>query len=1052
MNKEIRYNLFRSPGSEWRGKPFWSWNGELREDEVRRQIGVMQEMGFGGYFMHSRAGLITEYLGKEWFDLINAGADEGEKRGLESWLYDEDRWPSGSAGGKVTVDPQYRMKSIYLYEQSPETFKWSEGIVAAFIAWLDGIDLWGYYPIKEGDDISALIDEKARSFADKAGGWKILSFKIVPNAPSSNYNGTTYIDTMSKKATERFIELTHEQYKAHCGDRLGKSIKGIFTDEPHRGHAMDNYREENGVVSSAMCWTDDFFVEFLSCYGYDAKEKLPELFYRPNGERFAPVKHDWFDLANNLFIERFAKPINDWCEENGIVFTGHVLHEDSLVNQAVPNGSLQRFYEYMGAPGIDILSEGNRCYWAAKQLSSSARQVGKKWLLSELYGCTGWQMSMKGHKAVGDWQALFGINLRCPHLSWYTMEGESKRDYPASILHQSPWYKYYGTVEDHFARFGVFMTEGEPVCDVLVINPIESVWSQSHLCWASWIFPKEPAVNELEGIYAKTFNILVGNHIDFDCGDEQMLAEKYKIELDGDGKPLLYLGNMAYRVVLLSGVETIRPTTLAILKKFADMGGKIVFAGRLPAYINAIPSDEAKNFAEQSCVCVEFEEEAIVSSIKQYSRMNVSVKTADGTVAREIFVGMRDYGDSLGVVLLNTNRNLESGDLTFEIDTDEYKFAEIWSFDDGSRADASNMVSLGDGKLIINTRLLPAETQAFVLTRERDDTLKPLPEALELVDTVRPHGSFAYELDEQNVCVLDFARFRMDGGEWSEEKEILKIDRAVRDRVGIERRGGEMLQPWYSKLHDKKEYGFLEVEYSFDIDVMPQSDIILAGERPELMTYAVNGTRVESNGIGDFWIDDCFKKMTVPLSLLKKGRNIVTVSCKFMRTTNLEALYLVGDFGVRIDGRRRTLVSRPERIDFERLEKADLPFYTGEVTYILTPDKYESIGNIEAGERVILSPEGFTGSLVRVCAEGTGEQRLCWDPYEADVTEAVRNREDIYVSVVGTRRNLFGPLHLVPAIQSAYGPAHFVTEGKSWSDDYVLIDSGLTGIALKKYK
>jgi hypothetical protein len=142
MNKEYRYNLFRSPGAEWRGKPFWSWNGELREDEVRRQIGVMQEMGFGGYFMHSRAGLITEYLGKEWFDLINAGADEGEKRGLESWLYDEDRWPSGSAGGKVTVDPQYRMKSIYLYEQSPETFKWSEGIVAAFLSWIDGIDLW----------------------------------------------------------------------------------------------------------------------------------------------------------------------------------------------------------------------------------------------------------------------------------------------------------------------------------------------------------------------------------------------------------------------------------------------------------------------------------------------------------------------------------------------------------------------------------------------------------------------------------------------------------------------------------------------------------------------------------------------------------------------------------------------------------------------------------------------------------------------------------------------------------------------------------------------
>ena len=1052
MNKESRYNLFRSPGAEWRGKPFWSWNGELREDEVRRQIGVMQEMGFGGYFMHSRAGLITEYLGKEWFDLINAGADEGDARGLESWLYDEDRWPSGSAGGKVTIDPQYRMKSIYLYEQSPESFKWSEGIVAAFLAWIDGIDVWGYYPIENCDDIDKIISERTAQLEGKSGGWRVLSFKIVPNAPSSNYNGTTYIDTMSRKATERFIELTHEKYKENCGDRLGKSIKGIFTDEPHRGNGMGNYSEANGVNSCAMCWTDDFFEEFESRYGYDAREKLPELFYRPYGERFAPIKHDWFDLANNLFIERFAKPINDWCEENGIAFTGHVLHEDSLANQAIPNGSLQRFYEYMGAPGIDILSEGNRCYWAAKQLSSTARQVGKKWLLSELYGCTGWQMSLKGHKAVGDWQALFGINLRCPHLSWYTMEGESKRDYPASILHQSPWYKYYGTVEDHFARFGVFMTEGSPLCDVLVINPVESVWSQSHLQWANWIFPKEPAVNELEGIYAKTFNILVGNHIDFDYGDEQMLSEKYKIELDSDGKPLLYLGNMAYRVVLLSGVETIRPTTLEILKKFADMGGKVVFAGRLPAYINATPSNEAKDFAKNSCLCVDFDENSIVSAIKSSSKTNISVKKADGSVAREVFVGTRDYGDSLGIVLLNTNRNAESGDLTFAIDTDEYKFAEAWSFDDGSRTDAVDMVSLCEGKLIINTKLLPAETQAFVLTRERDEGLVPSKRKMTLVDTVLPKGEFSFELSEQNVCVLDFARFRMDGGEWSEEKEILKIDRAVRDRVGIERRGGEMLQPWYSKLHHKQKYGFIEIEYSFDIDVMPKSDIILAGERPELMTYSVNGTRVESNGINDFWIDDCFKKMKVPTSLLKQGRNTVTVSCDFMRTTNLEALYLIGNFGVKIDGKSRRIVSLPERIGFDRLENVNLPFYTGEVTYILTPDKYESIGSLGDGEHVILSPEGFTGSLVRVWAEGIGERRLCWEPYDADVTEAVRNRKDIRVSVVGTRRNLFGPLHLVPAIQSAYGPGHFVTEGKSWSDDYVLIDSGLGGIALKKYK
>ena len=91
--------LFARPTAPYRGKPFWAWNGALSRDELLRQIRVFAEMGMGGFFMHSRTGLSTEYLGDEWFELVNACADEAEKLGLEAWLYDEDRWPSGSAGG-----------------------------------------------------------------------------------------------------------------------------------------------------------------------------------------------------------------------------------------------------------------------------------------------------------------------------------------------------------------------------------------------------------------------------------------------------------------------------------------------------------------------------------------------------------------------------------------------------------------------------------------------------------------------------------------------------------------------------------------------------------------------------------------------------------------------------------------------------------------------------------------------------------------------------------------------------------------------------------------
>ena len=739
-------------------------------------------------------------------------------------------------------------------------------------------------------------------------------------------------------------------------------------------------------------------------------------------------------------------PINDWCNAHGIAFTGHVLHEDSLTNQSVPQGSLMRFYEYMGVPGVDVLTEGNRCYWVVKQLASAARQLGKKWMLSELYGCTGWQMSMKGHKTVGDWQALFGINLRCPHLSWYTMEGESKRDYPASILHQSTWYPYYGAVESYFARFGALMAEGEPVCDVLVLNLVESAWSQAYLGWAAWISPVSPEVRELERRYVETFHMLTDRHIDFDYGEEQMMARHGSIDRDADDRPVLRIGKMAYHVVVVSGMETIRPTTLALLDDFLTAGGQVIFAGELPAYVNAVPSDAPASLAA-AAVCVPFDGDCLAAAVRMFSHCSLSVVDETGAEVKSVFLQMRDYGDSAGLVLLNTDREHPTGTITVRIPCGTPMHVELWDMENGSRFRADALAAYADGILSIRTSLDAAGTRAFVLTAEADDTLPQLPRPEQEYGAITITGAFPYRLSEPNVCVLDFARFRMEDGAWSAEMEILKADQALRDAIGIERRGGEMLQPWYAKLHDRKIYGKLEVEFAFCIDEMPKADLYLAGERPEKLHYSVNGHALAVPEVHDFWIDDCFKRMRLPCAYLKPGRNVVSYTVDFMRTTNLEALYLIGDFGVRIEGHSRILTTLPDTIGNGNLDTYGLPFYTGEVTYLLTPEKYADL-DVTGAERVLLSPAAFTGALVKVAAAGEETQLLLWDPYTADVTEAVRAGKTIEVTVVGTRRNVFGPLHLVPAIHGAYGPGHFVTEGGAWSDDYVFVDSALTGITL----
>lgn len=1042
MNKKELIKTFEQPGCEYRGKPFWSWNGELEANELKRQVDVMKKMGLGGYFMHSRAGLITEYLGDEWFDLINSTADYGQSVGMQSWLYDEDRWPSGSAGGKVTVDPQYRMKALYVFESAPDKYEKHDDELCVFEAELESLKLGEYKQITS-DDVKNVSSDK-----------KILQFRIIPDKPNSNYNGTTYIDTMSKKAVDKFIELTHEEYKKRCGDRLGTSIKGIFTDEPHRGHAMDNRAERDGVISCATAYTDDLFEEFRSRYGYDLFPVLPELFYQKNGDPVSKVKLNYFDLVCNLFVERFMKRINDWCSENNMIFTGHVLHEDCLTNQTVPNGSLMRSYEHMGYPGIDLLTEHNRCYWVVKQLASAARQTGKKWLLSELYGCTGWEFNLRSHKAVGDWQALFGINLRCQHLSWYTMEGESKRDYPASILHQSPWYKDYSFVETYFARFGLMMQQGKPLCDVLVINPIESIWCRAYLGWAQWINPVSPLAHETEAAYQKLFNILIRNHIDFDYGEEQMMIPRTTVEKTADGA-ILHVGEASYKTVIVSGMLTIRPTTLKILNEFKDAGGKIVFAGDVPEYVDAVPSDDPEKLASE-CVRIPLEEESVVDNVQGMCKPSgaheihsIFVADQEGNNCGDVFVQSRydEDADVYIAAILNTNREKATGALNFTMDIqDDYQSMkdcyepQLWSLETGKRYSIPYEKTYRGVRFELELEAAGSAMVVFARGGEKLDTKKE-------PDTVKLYfidGEFDYECDEPQACVLDYAKWRVPGGEYSEEAESLKIDQKVRDHFKIEHRGGEMLQPWYAKLHDKTVYGDIELEYTFDIEKMPEGDVYLCGERPELNAYSINGTSLSCPDPNDFYIDNCLKKMPVPASALRIGENKVNIKVSFMRTTNIESLYLIGDFGVKIDGKKRTLTSLPEKADLGETYDQNMPFYTGCITYTVPNSRFEKPKD---GERVIVKADGFFGGLVKV-----NGQVLAWEPYEADVTDAVLHGDDIKVTLVGTRRNLFGPLHLVPKICGAYGPGHFVTGGDMWTDDYNLIPAHLGKIKVKMIK
>jgi len=967
-------------------------------------------------------------LGPEWFELTNACVEEGIKHGMENWLYDEDRWPSGTAGGLVTENPEYRMKLIHMEKFEPNSFdyqKWHKAQDKPLGVWScrleNEIDI---FDIKAIDENSSLSDESGRS---------ILAFCIIPMAEGSFYNGNTYVDTMKRAATDEYIRITHEAYKKHCGQYFDGRIKGIFTDEPHRGPYMSGFgviAPDGVALTDLIPWTESIFDAFESHHNVRVENHLPELFLRLNAQPVSAIKAQYADTMLRLFIENYAKPYYDWCEENNLLVTGHVLHENSLSCQVSTNGSVQRYYPHMHIPGIDYLGEHGREYWVAKQVDSTARQFKQPWILSELYGCTGWQMNFESHKAIGAWQTLFGVNLRCHHLSWYTMAGEAKRDYPASILHQSPWHKEYDNVESWFARFGYFRSQGKPCCELLVLNPVESVSARVYPKAINGMSANDKGIRELEKQYSEIFHILVGNHIDFDYGDEALLAEHGGVVKEEKGV-CLSLGAMRYSTVLVAGMDSLRSTTLQRLQEFVNAGGRVIFAGDPPAYIDSLASDTGRVLSE-SCQQVAFEEDALIAELNGHCAEAVSITLEEsGEVAREVFCQLRRSGEEAYLSILNMQRE---GSQSIEISltgTDKFNIEE-WNLESGDVKQITSCV--GEG-MKFKTTLHSSQARCFRLLKS---SLMP-----ELSEEVKANYSevnilknpCAYRLQDANICVLDLPNWSLNDEQETPANDILQIDRELRKKLDVPLRAGDMVQPWFRGKGDYPVLGQLNLRYPFEVasgalDSLKNCELVM--ETPKAFKLMLNGNTIDTDSDKGSWVDIAFRRIALPEEYFVEGINQIELHCDFREDINLEALYFIGDFSVAMKGTTPYLSPLPTKLNASNLVDQGFPFYSGGVHYEYDVPK-ELIGR-----EVLLKVPSYEGAYLKV-SSANKTKMISWRPNEVSLVLG----ENLELEICITRKNTFGPLHLKDPVPNATGPHSFVPGKDGFSLEPVLIESGL---------
>lgn len=360
----------KNPPVELRPVPFWSWNDRLDPTEVTRQIEEMHRAGIGGYFMHARGGLETEYLGDEWFDCISAGVEAGRRLGMQPWLYDEEGWPSGFAGGKVTaLGDRYHARGLYCQA-------------------VDG-------PGAQCENLLGIYGETEHGFEPCHPGQLYQSYLAIGHTPCPYY-----IDVLSHEAVAAFIQATHEKYYRRYGDDFGKAMMGFFTDEP--------------PITAGVTWSYTLPDAFLARFGYNLLERLPALFRETPGHE--QVRCDFWTLVNDLFATHFMKQIYDWCDGHGCQLTGHVMMEENLYSQMNGTAGSMACYEHMHVPGVDWLRRSMGNPVMAKQVGSVAEQLGKKRVLTETYALAGWDLRPEEMRWMAAWQYVNGVNLMCQHL------------------------------------------------------------------------------------------------------------------------------------------------------------------------------------------------------------------------------------------------------------------------------------------------------------------------------------------------------------------------------------------------------------------------------------------------------------------------------------------------------------------------------------------------------------------------------------------------------------------------------------------------------------
>ncbi|MHB1354834.1 MAG: hypothetical protein ACYCZF_02530, partial [Anaerolineae bacterium] len=828
-----------------------------------------------------------------------------------------------------------------------------------------------------------------------------------------------------------FLEEAYKPYVEHYKGDIGQAMPGFFTDEPQ-------------VSRNGIPWSLILPDQYRAAFNEDLLPLLPELFL-PIGS-FERTRYRYWWLVQELFVTNFTQQIYEWCEKNGAQLTGHMVLEETLHSQLTSNAAVMPHYEFFHMPGMDWLGRRIDPITTPLQVASVAHQLDKRRILSETFALCGWNATFEELKWIYEWQCVRGITQLCQHLEGYSLRGIRKRDYPPSMFYQEPWWGEYRQFNDVMSRLGLLLSQGDVHYEVLVLHPQQTAWLH-------YDNDQNLGLSELNQAFMETSYALEAAHVLFHYGDERIIRRHGSVH-----GSTLRVGTQNYKVVIVPPLETLEASTLALLQQFVANGGTLVWINSQPTLVDGVPN----------------------AALSELTRHGIRVASPSETVAV--------LPAGLHRVTIKDQAGVEIAPIAYT-----WRHCENWS-----PAGAADFYFFANANITTDyaaTLCLPGRHVARLVLE--DGTLESIPyqrmgDTLLVEHTFAQRGSFCLVVSspaptEATNTVTQSAAIPLEAslftGDWN--LELLEPNALTLDMCAIWLDGQLVSDHEHISVVQHRALAFgrpVELKLRFNVQVAsgfaPQGDLYLIVEQPETFRISVNGAPLEQRDCG-YYRDTSFRKLAIN-GLLKSGDNEIVLETLFQQSpqvyenlararafeseknkltfdSEIEAIYLVGSFGVESTGVCEelprnsyrcqppfVLVPVPLQVPVNDLTCHGLPFFNGKVRL----SRKVTLTAAEVANRSFHFREAMA-HVVKLTVNDQPVRTWLWRPFETNLSGLLKAGDNEFaLELTSGLRNLLGPHHLEQGESHVVHPGLFYKEpniwGYSpWNDGYCLVKFGI---------